>query len=62
MKPSAWWQLVKQAGESWIDDYAPSMGAALACSTPPSRWRRCLSGLMGAEAAAAGEGIVATVR
>jgi membrane protein len=25
----AWWSLVKQAGNSWIDDYAPSMGAAL---------------------------------
>jgi membrane protein len=33
MKLKAWWQLVKQAGESWIDDYAPSMGAALAYYT-----------------------------
>jgi membrane protein len=24
-----WWRLVKQAGAAWIDDYAPSMGAAL---------------------------------
>jgi membrane protein len=24
-----WWHLVKQAGAAWIDDYAPSMGAAL---------------------------------
>jgi len=27
------WQLVKAAGSSWIDDYAPSMGAALAYYT-----------------------------
>lgn len=27
--PRAWWSLVKQAGNAWIDDYAPSMGAAL---------------------------------
>jgi membrane protein len=33
MNLKAWWQLVKQAGESWIDDYAPSMGAALAYYT-----------------------------
>ena len=33
MKFKAWWQLVKQAGEAWIDDYAPSMGAALAYYT-----------------------------
>jgi membrane protein len=25
----AWWSLVQQAGNAWIDDYAPSMGAAL---------------------------------
>jgi len=25
----AWWALVKQAANAWIDDYAPSMGAAL---------------------------------
>jgi Virulence factor BrkB len=24
-----WWRLVKQAGQAWVDDYAPSMGAAL---------------------------------
>jgi membrane protein len=29
----AGWQLVKQAGAAWIDDYAPSMGAALAYYT-----------------------------
>jgi membrane protein len=27
------WGLVKQAGQAWIDDYAPSMGAALAYYT-----------------------------
>jgi membrane protein len=26
---NAWWRLVKQAAQAWIDDYAPSMGAAL---------------------------------
>ena len=31
--PAQWWQLVKGAGEAWIDDYAPSMGAALAYYT-----------------------------
>jgi membrane protein len=34
--PHSWrdgWLLVKQAGEAWIDDYAPSMGAALAYYT-----------------------------
>ena len=29
----AWWQLVKRAGQAWLDDYAPSMGAALAYYT-----------------------------
>ena len=37
MKPAPaigdWWQLVKRAAEAWIDDYAPSMGAALAYYT-----------------------------
>ncbi|MEO8079823.1 MAG: YihY/virulence factor BrkB family protein [Caldimonas sp.] len=28
-----WWALVKAAGSSWIDDYAPSMGAALSYYT-----------------------------
>ena len=27
------WELVKSAASSWIDDYAPSMGAALAYYT-----------------------------
>ncbi len=30
---SAWWALVKQAASAWIDDYAPSMGAALSYYT-----------------------------
>jgi len=28
-----WWALVKKAGTAWIDDYAPSMGAALSYYT-----------------------------
>ncbi|MEO7115330.1 MAG: YihY/virulence factor BrkB family protein, partial [Caldimonas sp.] len=28
-----WWQLVRDAVESWVDDYAPSMGAALSYYT-----------------------------
>jgi membrane protein len=28
-----WWRLLKQVGNSWLDDYAPSMGAALAFYT-----------------------------
>ena len=27
------WQLLKRAGQAWLDDYAPSMGAALAYYT-----------------------------
>ena len=30
---AAWWALVKGAGKAWLDDYAPSMGAALAYYT-----------------------------
>ena len=30
---AAYWQLVKRAGQAWLDDYAPSMGAALAYYT-----------------------------
>ena len=30
---NAWWALVKQAGSAWLDDYAPSMGAALSYYT-----------------------------
>ena len=33
MKSSQLWPLARQAGQSWIDDYAPSMGAALAYYT-----------------------------
>ena len=29
----SWWELVKKAGSAWIDDYAPSMGAALSYYT-----------------------------
>lgn len=31
--PAAWWGLVKQVVTSWLDDYVPSMGAALAYYT-----------------------------
>ena len=30
---ATWWTLVKGAGDAWIDDYAPSMGAALSYYT-----------------------------
>jgi membrane protein len=30
---SAWWDLVKEVATSWLDDYVPSMGAALAYYT-----------------------------
>ena len=30
---AAWWGLVKKAASSWLDDYAPSMGAALSYYT-----------------------------
>jgi hypothetical protein len=34
--------LVKSAAQNWVNDYAQSMGAALAfLSTPCSRSRRC---------------------
>ncbi|WP_310386046.1 YihY/virulence factor BrkB family protein [Roseateles sp.] len=33
MRPAQLWRLCKQAGTAWIDDYAPSMGAALAYYT-----------------------------
>lgn len=33
LKPQDWWWLLKTAASSWIDDYAPSMGAALAYYT-----------------------------
>ena len=28
-EPKHWWKLVKSAANAWVDDYAPSMGAAL---------------------------------
>lgn len=31
--PAAWWRLLKQVATSWVDDYVPSMGAALAYYT-----------------------------
>ncbi len=33
LTPSDWWWLLKTAASSWLDDYAPSMGAALAYYT-----------------------------
>ena len=33
LKVKDWWSLTKSAGSSWIDDYAPSMGAALSYYT-----------------------------
>ena len=35
-----WWPLIKAAVTAWIDDYAPSMGAALSYYTV-FRWHRC---------------------
>lgn len=32
-RPAAWWGLTKQVASSWLDDYVPSMGAALAYYT-----------------------------
>lgn len=32
-RPAAWWRLTKQVATSWLDDYVPSMGAALAYYT-----------------------------
>ena len=32
-QPTDWWKLVKAAGNAWLDDYAPSMGAALSYYT-----------------------------
>ncbi len=33
LRPHDWWGLLKTAASAWIDDYAPSMGAALAYYT-----------------------------
>jgi membrane protein len=32
-RPAAWWGLTKQVATSWLEDYVPSMGAALAYYT-----------------------------
>jgi membrane protein len=32
-RPAVWWGLTKQVATSWLDDYVPSMGAALAYYT-----------------------------
>ena len=79
-----WWSLVKAAASSWLDDYAPSMGAALSYYTVFSLAPLLLivvsvaglifgadaargeifgqlSGMMGAEAAKAVEGLLASV-
>lgn len=32
-RPAAWWGLTKQVASAWVDDYVPSMGAALAYYT-----------------------------
>jgi membrane protein len=32
-RPAAWWGLTRQVATSWLDDYVPSMGAALAYYT-----------------------------
>ena len=78
------WLLVKQAGSAWLDDYAPSMGAALSYYTVFSLAPMLLiviavaglvfgqeaargalfeqlSGMMGADAAKAVEGLLASV-
>jgi len=78
-----WWSLVKKAGSAWLEDYAPSMGAALSYYTVFSLAPMLLiviavaglvfgrdaaqgalfeqlSGLMGADAAKAVEGILAS--
>ena len=32
-EPTQWWKLIQSAGRAWLDDYAPSMGAALSYYT-----------------------------
>jgi len=59
-QPGAWWGLVKQVATSWLDDYVPSMGAALAYYTMFSLAPLLLivvsvSGLVFGEDAARGE-------
>jgi membrane protein len=80
----SWWNLVKRAGAAWIDDYAPSMGAALSYYTVFSLAPLLLivvsiaglvfgedaargeifgqlAGLLGADAAKAVEGVLASL-
>ncbi len=82
--PATWWTLVRKAVVSWLDDYAPSMGAALSYYTLFSlaplllivvsvaglvfgedavrgELFNQLQGLMGADAAKAVEGLLASV-
>lgn len=64
--PAAYWALLKQVAQSWLDDYAPSMGAALAYYTTFSLAPLLLiaisvAGLVFGEDAARGE-IVAQLR
>src|SRR4051812_15157792 len=82
--PAQWWELVKGAASAWVDDYAPSMGAALSYYTVFSLAPLLLmviaiaglvfgqeaargeifgevAGLMGADAAKAIEGLLASV-
>ena len=55
----AWWGLVKQVATSWLDDYVPSMGAALAYYTmfslAPLLLIVSVAGLVFGEDAARGE-------
>jgi membrane protein len=58
--PAQWWQLVKGAAAAWIDDYAPSMGAALSYYTvfslaPLLLMVIAIAGLVFGEEAARGE-------
>jgi membrane protein len=58
--PAQWWQLVKGAVSAWVDDYAPSMGAALSYYTvfslaPLLLMVISIAGLVFGEEAARGE-------
>ncbi|KAF2406306.1 membrane protein [Pseudomonas antarctica] len=59
-RPAAWWGLTKQVATSWLDDYVPSMGAALAYYTifslaPMLLVVMSMAGLLFGEDAARGE-------
>ncbi len=59
-RPAAWWGLTKQVATSWLDDYVPSMGAALAYYTifslaPMLLVAISMAGLLFGEDAARGE-------